>query len=427
MDESSNSGGRLARLGRLFATQLLAPAAIGVCTGACVAALVGGVEQWALHQLARLPGIVPGLLAPVGLLLTWLIARYVTRADRPATSELYILTYHEHGGRIPEGQLPGRILATTATVGLGGSQGFESTSALVGAAWSDWLTRRWANAVSEDTRRSLLAAGAGAGIAAVFSSPSVGALYGIEVPFKRAIDVPRLAPCAVAAVCAYQTRAWMIGADRLVRIDGVPHLDATFLLGCLLVAVTCGLGARLFARAEVVLRVLGRKQSHGVRALLGGVLLSVLAVAGFHLCDRWITFGSGYVAADWLLREPRMLGSIALALLIRAAGNLVSVYGGGGGGVFTSLACNGAFLGEAVAVLLGCDQSHTLALLGAACFLGAGYRLPLACMLFVAEAGLGPGVTGLGLLTVAIAQVLMGDESVSDAQVDRQPDAGERD
>ena len=42
-------------------------------------------------------------------------------------------------------------------------------------------------------------------------------------------------------------------------------------------------------------------------------------------------------------------------------------------------------------------------------------------MLFVAEAGLGPAVTGLGLVTIATAQVLMGEASVSDAQVDRQP------
>src|SRR5262249_43581788 len=174
-------------------------------------------------------------------------------------------------------------------------------------------------------RRSLLAAGASAGIAAVFSSPAAGALYGIEVPFKRAVDVPRLAPCAVAAVCSYQTRAWLIGAERLVRVGGLPRLDGGVLLGGLLVARACGLGARLFARAEEALRVLGRKQPRGLRALTGGVLLSLLAVFGFLLCDAWITFGSGYVAADWLLREPRPLGPIGLALLVRAAGSLVCV------------------------------------------------------------------------------------------------------
>lgn len=400
---------------------LLAPAAIGVVTGACVAGLVGGVENWAIGRLMMLPGILPAFFGPVALLLTYLASRYITRVEKPTTSELYISLYHEPGARVPREQLPGRILATTATVGLGGSQGFESTSALVGAAWSDTLARGAGSRISEPTRRSLLAAGASAGIAAVFSSPAAGALYGMEVPYKRDVDAPRLVPCVVAAVSSFATRCWLIGEQRIVEVAGTPSLDWYFLLGCLIVAVACGIGARLFAWVEEVLRNVGRRQSRVTRALIGGTLLTLLAIAGFELCGRWITFGSGYIASGWIQAEPRAVGLLALALLVRAGGNLVTVYGGGGGGVFTSLACNGAFIGEAVAILLGCDTTHTLALFGAACFLGAGYRLPLACMLFVAEAGLGPMATGAGLLAVAIALPFMGDLSVSDAQTEQRP------
>jgi CIC family chloride channel protein len=404
--------------------KIAAPALIGILTGTCVAGLVGGVEQWALSQLAALPGALPALFAPLALLLTWLVSRYVTRVEKPTTSELYITTYHQPGGRVPLRQIPGRILATTTTVGLGGSQGFESTSALIGATWSDLLART-AVILSEDTRRSLLAAGASAGIAAVFSSPAAGALYGIEVPYKRDVDAPRLVPCAIAAVCSYAARTWLIGSQSIVTLSGTPQLDLVFLLGCLLVAIACGLGARLFAMTEEVLHDLGRKQSRGARALIGGTLLALLAWSGFRVCGTWITFGSGYVAAGWLLAEPHLPALIGLSLLIRAGGNLVCVYGGGGGGVFTSLACNGAFLGEAVARLLGCDETHTLALFGAACFLGAGYRLPLACMLFVAEASGSLMLTAAGLAVVAIGQVLMGNRSVSEAQLDRRDSSKE--
>jgi CIC family chloride channel protein len=411
------------RLGGQIVWYLLAPAALGVATGACVAAMIGGVEGGVLGWLAALPGILPAFFVPAALFLTYLVSRYVTRVQKPTTSELYISIYHQPGGRIPFEQLPGRILATTATVGLGGSQGFESTSALVGAAWGDLLARRPAFRVSESTRRSLLAAGASAGIAAVFSSPAAGTLYGIEVPFKREVDAPRLVPCAVAAVCSYATRAWLIGEQRIVNVEGMPTINGRFLAACLLVAIACGLGARLFARIEEVLRHLGNRQSRPHRALLGGGLLALLAIGGYRLCGTWITFGSGYLATGWLQAEPRALQALGLALLIRASGNLLAVYGGGGGGVFTSLACNGAFIGEAIALMLGCDTTHILALFGAACFLGAGYRLPLACMLFVAEAGLGPMLTAAGLLTVAVAFALMGDESVSEAQIDNRPNS----
>lgn len=397
---------------------LLTPAVVGVVTGACVAGLVMGVETWGLGQLAALPGIMPALFAPVALILTYLASRYVTRVQKPSTSELYITVYHQPGGKIPFKQLPGRVLATTATVGLGGAQGFESTSALIGAAWSDVIARCGAFRVSEPTRRSLLAAGASAGIAAVFSSPSAGALYGIEVPFKREIDAPRFVPCAIAAVCSYAIRAWLIGEQRIVNVIGLPTLNVRFLVACLLVAIVCGLGARLFAGIEDVLRGLGKRQSPMRRALIGGFLLTLVAIAGEALCGTWITFGSGYIATGWLQTETRPLDAVTLALLVRAGGNLLTVYGGGGGGVFTSLACNGAFVGEAIALALGCDTTHTLALFGAACFLGAGYRLPLACILFLAEAGLGAMPTGVGLCAVAVALLVMGDASVSDAQVD---------
>lgn len=395
-----------------------APAIIGLVTGACVAGLVAGVEGWMIAQLSNLPGITPALFGPVALLLTYFAAKYVTRVLSPSTSELYILLYHQKNARVPIEQMPGRILATTATVGLGGSQGFESTSAMVGATWSDLIARVDAFRLSESTGRSLRAAGASAGIAAVFSSPAAGALYGIEVPFKTEVDARRLAPCTIAAVCSFAMRMWLIGEQRIVNVLGMPTLDARFLLACVLVAALCGLGAWLFAVIEERLRDVGQKQSRIVRALIGGGVLAALAVAGHWVCGTWITFGSGYIATGWLQAEQRPLWALAAALLVRAAGNLMTVYGGGGGGVFTSLACNGAFVGEAVAIALGCDTTHSLALFGAACFLGAGYRLPLACMLFIAEAGLGATLTGAGLAAVALAILFMGDRSVSDAQVD---------
>jgi CIC family chloride channel protein len=406
------------RLHERLVWQLLVPAIVGTATGACVALLVGGVENWAIHQISALPGIVPALFGPVALLLTYLCSRYITRVEKPSTSELYITLYHEKDGRVPREQVPGRVLATTATVGLGGSQGFESTSALIGATWSDLISRVPRFHTTADTRHALLAAGASAGIAAVFSSPAAGALYGMEVPYKRDVDARRLVPCAVAAVCSYATRAWLIGSLRIVEMQGTPTVDWLFLVGCLLVAIACGLGARLFAVVEHFLQGIGKRQSRPARALIGGTVLTLLAIAGFEWCGKWITFSSGYIATGWLQRDSHAADVMLVALLIRASGNLITVYGGGGGGVFTSLAANGAFVGEIVARLLNCDSTHTLALFGAACFLGAGYRLPLACMLFLAETGLGPAATGIGLVAVGIAVVFMGEESVSDAQVD---------
>lgn len=295
----------------------------------------------------------------------------------------------------------------------------ESPSALIGASWGDLLGRWRALRIPEDAQRSLIAAGASAGIAAIFSSPAVGALYGIEVPFKRDVDAPRLVPCAIAAACSYALRIWLIGDRQLVDVQGSPRIDAVFIAGCLAVAVGCGLGARLFARAEAAFRVLARRQHPLPRAALAGVLLAVLAWAGFTLSGRWITFGPGYVAAEWLAAGIHPVWLLGATLLIRTLGTLTCVYGGGGGGVFTSLACCGVFIGQIIAELIGRTETHVLPLLGAACFLGSGYRLPIACMLFVAEESGDMTVSILGLVVIAIGQAVMGDDSVSDAQQER--------
>ena len=402
-------------MARRLLWQLVAPALVGALTGVCVAGVTVVVEERLLSGLASLPGLIPALFSPLALLLTFTVGRYITRTFVPATAELYILTYHAPHARLPLRELPGRLLAAAATVGLGGSQGFESPSALIGASWGQTLARL---TPSEDTRRTLLAAGASAGIAAVFSSPAMGALYGIEVPYRRDVDAPRLAPCAIAAVAAYLVRDQLIGARLLIPVFELPSLDATYVGACALVAVLCGLGAHLFAVVEGGLRAIGRRQTRLRRALIGGAALGVLAVAGFQLAGRWITFGPGYVAADWLFASAHPLWLIGVVLAVRAAGNLICVYGGGGGGVFTSLACNGAFIGQLVAESIGRGHSHLLALLGAACFLGAGYRLPIASMLWVGEQSGSVAISIAGLGAIAVAQLLMGDESVSEAKVE---------
>ncbi len=398
-----------------FVSQALAPAVIGVLTGACVAAVSRFIEGSALSALMTLPGWWPALFSPLALLATWLVGLTVTRTFAPATSELYIQTYLTPGARLPLRELPGRLLAAATTVGFGGAQGFESPSALIGASWGQ-LLGRWG--VDEPVRRTLLAAGASAGIAAVFSSPAIGALYGIEVPYRRDADAPRLAPCAIAAVAAFLVRDALVGSRHLVAVHGLPAIDAAFVIAVVAIAIGCGLGARLFAAIEDALRTIGRRQARWQRAAIGGVTLALLAIAGYATTGTWITFGPGYIAAAWLFAAAPPLSLMAVALVIRAAANLVCVYGGGGGGVFTSLATNGAFIGQFVAVALGRGDAHLLALLGAACFLAAGYRLPIACMLYVAEQSGATLVSIAGLAVIAVGQLLMGDASVSEAQAD---------
>jgi CIC family chloride channel protein len=399
-----------------LAVQVVAPALIGAATGACVTLATWLTEDRAMTAVAALPGMWPALFSPLALLATLGVVTWVTRTTTPSTAELYIVTYYSPDAHLPLRQLPGRVLGAMTTVAFGGSQGLESPSALIGASFGDLLGRARRALLPDDVRRSLLVCGASAGIAAVFSSAATGMLYGMEIPFRRDVDARRLVPCAIAAACAFLTRAWLIGARPLVVPGEPPRVDGVFVLGVLLVGIGCGLGARLFASAGAALKQLARHGTPLGRAASAGAVLAGLAAAGHALTGRWITFGPGYIAADWITDGGGPLWVLCVALLVRVCGTLTCVYGGGGGGVFTSLACAGVFVGQIVAVAIGGVESHVLPFLGAACFLGAGYRIPLACMMLVFEGTASIPVGIAGVVAVAIGQVLMGRDSVSDAK-----------
>jgi H+/Cl- antiporter ClcA len=66
-------------------------------------------------------------------------------------------------------------------------------------------------------------------------------------------------------------------------------------------------------------------------------------------------------------------------------------------------------------------------LIGVAAFLGAGYRVPLAGVMFVAESTGRPGFVVPGLIAAIVAQLFMGGASASAYQVATRPAITETD
>ena len=399
--------------------RLVVPAFVGAVTGTGVGVLAGVFEDNGLQALSAAPMFAAAWVSPLALLLTFAVFRATSLAGKPSGSELYIEAYHDPEAHIPPRAVPGRILAAITTVGLGGSQGFEAASALLGSSFGDYVGRLRHLAMPADEGRSLMAAGASAGIAAVFSSPAVGLLYGLEVPYRRDVDATRLVPAAVASACAYGMRVAVAGAHPLVQVRELPPLDAVFIAGCLLVGILCGVGGRLFAQAQTSLQHLAKHGSAPLRVVGASIVFGALAWAGHALSGSWITLGPGHIATEWLFSGAHTAWLVAAIFVIRTAGTLVCVYGGGGGGVFTALAVTGAFIGALVSIALGREDSLVFPFVGAACFLSAGYRIPLSCMLWVGEASGDLVLTLGGTVAISVTQVFAGPTvSVSEAKRD---------
>ena len=102
-----------------------------------------------------------------------------------------------------------------------------------------------------------------------------------------------------------------------------------------------------------------------------------------------------------------------------AGRHVATVGGGGAGGLFIPLVIEGALLGRAMGGLFRTAQlgSNFFPLVGVSAFLGAGYRVPLAGVVFAAEATGRPGFIVPGLIAAMVAQLFMGRTSASPYQV----------
>jgi CIC family chloride channel protein len=89
------------------------------------------------------------------------------------------------------------------------------------------------------------------------------------------------------------------------------------------------------------------------------------------------------------------------------------VAGGGVGGLFVPLVVAGALLGRAAGVAVGGLDAELAVVVGVAAFLGAGYRVPLAAVTFVAETTGRAGFIVPGLLAAVAAELVMGHDSVT--------------
>ena len=97
-----------------------------------------------------------------------------------------------------------KIVASAITIGTGGSGGREGPIAQIGAGFGSLLANLLRLSVAD--RRILMAAGMGAGIAAIFRAPLAGALFAAEVLYRSPEFEPEvIMPAAIASVVSYCT------------------------------------------------------------------------------------------------------------------------------------------------------------------------------------------------------------------------------
>ncbi len=150
-------------------------------------------SPWLLLVVPMLGGLVSG----------WIVFTFAPEAEGHGTDAV-IDAYHRKQGQIRPRVPLIKIVASAITIGTGGSGGREGPIAQIGAGFGSLLAGLLRLSVAD--RRVLMAAGMGAGIAAIFRAPLAGALFASEVLYRSPEFEPEvIMPAAIASVVSYCT------------------------------------------------------------------------------------------------------------------------------------------------------------------------------------------------------------------------------
>ncbi len=410
---------RLVALGRSGRLVIVLAAVTGVLTGAGVALFDALTRDGLFGWLADQPVAVQAVAPCVGLALAAACLRYLGPNASPSTSDEYIKNFHDQGRRLALRAVPARLLASVFTLGLGGAMGYEGPSIYLGAALGSGLQGRLARLFSREDAKVLLVCGAAAGVAAIFKAPATGLVFALEVPYQEDFARRMLLPAGIASAASYVTFVAVVGTDPLFQVNGSPPFNLRDLGGAVVLGVACGIGARLYTGALVRAKPVSARLGVGPRVLVAGAGLAVLAVTSWALFDHPLTVGAGYDNLHWAFDPSRGVALILALLVLRAAATILTVGGGGAGGLFIPLVVEGGLLGRLVGAMFRSPaiSASFFPLIGVSAFLGAGYRVPLAGVVFAAETTGRPGFIVPGLIASMVAQLFMGRASASPYQV----------
>ncbi len=312
-----------------------------------------------------------GILAGVGW---WALYRY----GRPLVAIRNAVD--EPGKPMPLPETSIHALLQVVTVGMGSPLGREVAPREIGAALAGWLSRR-AGLTSEEAR-TLIACGAGAGLAAVYNLPLAGALFVLEV-LLGTLHLSAVLPAIVTSAMAARI-AW-IGLGDAVQYPVMPFaVNGSLLIWAILTGPVFGIAAFGFSRLSMVMTANAPRDWHLVPwALSVFIGIGLLATAFPEL------LGNGKGPIQLSLADDLSL-RLALALLVlRIAVTLAALRAGARGGMMTPGMTIGALLATVIAapwtMMWPGEPLGAFALVGAGAFLASSMKMPLTAIALIVE------------------------------------------
>lgn len=351
-----------------------------------LAAVEQGRVQWlvALDTRVRLPVAVV-LGAGASGLAVWLVRRFSPDASGSGIPQLksFIL---RRGSIQWRRLLPVKFVAGVIGIGSGLALGREGPTIQMGGATGLMVSEWFRIKPGEGERKALIAAGAGAGLAAAFNAPLAGVVFVLEElagSFTPVVFVAAfLASVSADIVGRVLTGEMPVFVLRDVPVPGVATVPFALVLGAF-----CGFAGVLFNRCLIGTLELYRKLR--IPGWAAGAIAG--AVVGLASGIFPGIAGSGSLLAERALHGEMAMTWLAALVAARFLLTMVSYGSGAAGGIFAPLLVIGALaglgFGHLVTAIAPSDQFSpvTFAVIGMGGLLTAIVRAPLTGLVLMVE------------------------------------------
>ena len=297
------------------------------------------------------------ILVPVlgAVAVTFLVNNFAPEAKGHGVPEVMDAIYYKGGVIRPVVALV-KSLASAIAIGSGSSVGREGPIIQIGSALGSTLGQTirmppW-------QRISLVAAGAGAGIAATFNTPIGGVMFAIELMMPE-VSVETFLPVAIATGAATFVGRWFFGDAPAFHVPPIQamEINSSAPLVLLLFAVMgalSGVWAAAFIRGlHLAEDWFERIKPSYPRHMLGMLMVGVLMYLLFRTLGQYYVDGVGYATVQAVLAGAiSSFWLLGLLSVCKALATSLSLGSGSSGGIFSPSLFMGATLGGGFAALM---------------------------------------------------------------------------
>ncbi len=343
------------------------------------------------------------LLYPiVGILLAGLYVRYIVKDDisHGVTRILYAISQKK--SRLKPHNMYSSVIASSITIGFGGSVGAEAPIVYTGAAIGSNIGRAFR--LDQRLLMLLVGCGAAAAIAGIFKAPIAGILFTVEV-LMLDMTTTSVLPLLISSITAVTVSYIFTGYGAEFSFVQTEGFQAGRIPYVILLGVFCGFISLYFTR--VMNRMEGLFRHIGTpwkKFLIGSAILS------FAIFLLPPLYGEGYGAITSLLNDNLkelaegsifytengniwiMMLFLALIILVKVLATSATNGGGGVGGTFAPSLYVGCFSGFLFAYLLNHTgvlpfelSDRNFALMGMAGVMAAVMHAPLMAIFLTTE------------------------------------------